>query len=90
MTWTTGLFIAWLGCQGADFATTAVALRRGAYEQNAAVRGGRLYPIKVSVNVAGVIGWARANTPARKNILAATFAATGCGAAALNGRALWR
>lgn len=88
MTWTTGLFIAWLSCQGTDFTTTAVALHRGAYEQNAVVRGGRLYPLKVSVNVAGLIGWARAKTPARKNMLSATFAVAGCAPAAFNTAAL--
>lgn len=86
MTWTTGLLLAWLSCQGADVATTVVALKRGAYEQNALVRGGRLYAVKASVNVAALVGWTHTKTSARKNLLATTFAVAGCVPAALNTR----
>lgn len=83
---TTILLIAWLGCQGADATTTMIALHRGATEQNAIVRGSRLYPMKITVNVAGLIGWKRTKTATRKNIIAGTFAVAGCVPAMLNTR----
>lgn len=83
---TTILLIAWLGCQGADLTTTSIALRRGAYEQNAIVRGERLYPMKIGINVAGFIGWKRTKTATRRNIIAGAFAVAGCVPAVLNTR----
>lgn len=83
---TTVLLIAWLGCQGADLTTTTIALRRGAYEQNAIMRGGRLYPLKIAINVTGLIGWKRTKTATRRNIMAGTFAVAGCVPAVLNTR----
>lgn len=83
---TTVLLIAWLGCQGADLTTTTIAMRKGAVEQNVLVRGGRLYPLKISVNLSGVLLWRHGKTATQRNIVAGTFAVAGCVPAVLNTR----
>jgi hypothetical protein len=90
MTTTTALLILWASCQSLDLGTTITALQRPSYvETNPVLRGGRLIPIKVSVNV-GMWIWrdkARERRLSRVGV-PLVMAASGCVAGGLNLRRL--